>query len=714
MDVVVCDGPERKISFRSGLTVYEEAWVDGLYCVLGWNGAGYLSSVITKPVVPSLNISDFADPQAFRVEIDGQDLRSHWEYSDFEQDDGENRVHTVLTLRHGLRPVTIRVHTVVDGTPVLVRWLEVTNDGSGPAALASVSPWSGGLQTTRRWAQHLSGDESLYSLGYMANTHWGNEGEFRWYPLPDAKYTIGGRRSRDKHRHPMFVLRNNGTGEIFIGQLAWSGGYTLAFDLNADVGGVDDMAAHLSFEFGPDAPAPLRVLAPGETIASPEVHMGMVFGGLDDGVQAMHDHIRQSVFDLPLARGRTSWVEALIGPEVDMSATSVEHEIELAEKLGAEVFIIDAGWYTPPNGEAEWNVRVGDWVVNEARYPGGIDPIRDLVHQKGMLFGLWIEPERLGPASRTLAEHPEWVATDYDGGRLKGNPSMLNLGDPEVAAWALEQLRGVLINYGLDFLRWDYNVGRIGTAGCSLHDGYWENNYWRYYESFDNIMRSLRAEFPNVVFENCASGGARTDLATVRWFNHTWVTDWQIAPRSFAITNGMTMALPPEYVDRLVAGQSGHVTAELMFQLRLVLFGRPSLGQFHPVGTVMNPQQLESVRHTLDIYKEFVRPMARDSRVYHHTPDVGGPEPKDWGVLELASKDGGSGIVAVFRLSGPGSAAPEVVVKLRGADISKRYRVRFDNSGSETELSGYCLVKEGVPVRLEGALTSELLLFTAK
>jgi alpha-galactosidase len=70
--------------------------------------------------------------------------------------------------------------------------------------------------------------------------------------------------------------------------------------------------------------------------------------------------------------------------------------------------------------------------------------------------------------------------------------------------------------------------------------------------------------------------------------------------------------------------------------------------------------------------------------------------------------------VGVFRLSGPGSAPPEVVVKLRGADIAKRYRVRFDNSGSETELSGYRLVKEGVPVRLEGALTSELVLFTAK
>jgi len=69
-----------------------------------------------------------------------------------------------------------------------------------------------------------------------------------------------------------------------------------------------------------------------------------------------------------------------------------------------------------------------------------------------------------------------------------------------------------------------------------------------------------------VIFENCAGGGGRTDIGMVKRFGHTDVTDWQIAPRSFTITNGMTMALPPEYVDRLLGGQSGQTTAEYDFQ----------------------------------------------------------------------------------------------------------------------------------------------------
>ena len=63
----------------------------------------------------------------------------------------------------------------------------------------------------------------------------------------------------------------------------------------------------------------------------------------------------------------------------------------------------------------------------------------------------------------------------------------------------------------------------------------------------------------------------------IRRFSHTWVTDWQLVPRSFTVTNGMTMDLPPEYVDRLIAGQNGHLSGDLDFQLRLLLFVSPTL-----------------------------------------------------------------------------------------------------------------------------------------
>ena len=130
-----------------------------------------------------------------------------------------------------------------------------------------------------------------------------------------------------------------------------------------------------------------------------------------------------------------------------------------------------------------------------------------------------------------------------------------------------EQISRVISENELDFFRLDYNVGNIGAGFQSIRDGYVENNYWRYYEALYAIFAQLRQRFPNVIFENCASGGARTDIGMVRYFSHTWVTDWQIAPRSFSITNGMTSALPPEYVDRLFGmGQSGHLRSEFDVQ----------------------------------------------------------------------------------------------------------------------------------------------------
>jgi hypothetical protein len=113
----------------------------------------------------------------------------------------------------------------------------------------------------------------------------------------------------------------------------------------------------------------------------------------------------------------------------------------------------------------------------------------------------------------------------------------------------------------------------------------------------------------------------------------------------------------------------------------------------------------------LDLYKGFVRPFMATGRIYHHTPAFDGPEPKGWGVLELVARDRGRGIAGVFQLSDP--RAPEYLLKARGLDVGKRYRVTWDNSGQSCEVDGFTLMKQGIPVRLEGALTSELLLFEA-
>lgn len=704
VDAYLQEEPYHSICYRSGLTVYEESLIGGRYVSSGWNGSGYPLSVVNMPdAALRLRPENFTMPQAFQLEMDGQFLGSHWEWAGFDKVKTEGGLHVMVLLKHMVRPVSVAVHTLLDGTPVLTRWIEITNDSGNIAALGALAPISGALQTTGGWEDFLREDSPLYHLGYMEYARPLNEGNFQWHALPNAGYGVYGKFRRERHRHPMFILKNEATGEVFTCQFAWSGGFAFEFDLNADTS-FGNTAAHLGFKVAMDAFAPLRTLAPHETVKSPGVHIGMLFGGLDDAVQGMHDHIRKSVFT-PKIHGKSCWVEAGIGPEVEMTEEMTMRLVDDAAYLGAEVFFIDAGWYV--KNEMEWADRCGDWHVSKDRYKNGLAPIREKVRKNGMRFGLWMDAERIGNMSETARNHPDWIVRTYCDKRSEGD--MLDLTNPEAASWMESEITRVIEENDLDFFRLDYNVSGFDTLSFTKREGFVENNFWRYYEAAYDLFDRLRARFPDVIFENCASGGGRTDLGMVSRFNHTWVTDWQIAPRAFSITSGMTMALPPEHVDRLIAGQGGYVTASLAFQARLLLFARPTLGSFYPYGAEMNRKQMEYVRDFIRLYKDFVRPFMLSGKIYHHTPVFKGIEPKGWGILELASDDSTKGIVGIFQLSNP--LEQETVVRLRGVDVAKRYEVTLDNCGRTTSASGYALANDGVRVRLEGALTSELIIY---
>lgn len=183
----------------------------------------------------------------------------------------------------------------------------------------------------------------------------------------------------------------------------------------------------------------------------------------------------------------------------------------------------------------------------------------------------------------------------------------------------------------------------------------------------------------------------------------------QMAPRSFRIFNGMSMALPPEYVDRnFGSGQNSHTRADLDFQCRSCMFGHLTVCGVHPLGATPNPEHLRRIKHHLEVYKNAIRPWQRTSRIYHHTPVFEGHDPRGWGVLELVSEDRARAVVGLFRLRGP--AEREVLLRLRGLDEGRTYRVRFDNSGHTATVSGWELMRQGMTVALDHALTSELLI----
>jgi alpha-galactosidase len=222
----------------------------------------------------------------------------------------------------------------------------------------------------------------------------------------------------------------------------------------------------------------------------------------------------------------------------------------------------------------------------------------------------------------------------------------------------------------------------------------------------------IRQRFPKLVMENCASGGGRNDLGMAKRFHHSISSDWQKLPRAVRILNGMTLAMPPErlaYFPGVIDG--AHTRSDLDAQMRRSILGVPMVSGLCPERRFYNPQQIESARHHIEIFKAFIRPFLSACRVHHHTPVLLGREPHGWCALECVAEDYTRAVVSVFRLAGSTDATYRL--HARGLDLGRRYKVTFDNERMVVEKGGEELRREGLSITVGHALGSQLLLFQA-
>ncbi|OGV47974.1 MAG: hypothetical protein A2X49_01315 [Lentisphaerae bacterium GWF2_52_8] len=196
--------------------------------------------------------------------------------------------------------------------------------------------------------------------------------------------------------------------------------------------------------------------------------------------------------------------------------------------LKYDTFWIDAGWYGPDREvspteyeNSDWGTTVGDWRVNQVPHPGGFRPIADAVHGLGMKFLLWVEIERVMPGTPVANAHPDWILS------TKENPRslLLNLGKKEARDWAIETVATLVQNEGIDYYRQDFNFNTVP---------YWAENdagdrvgisEAKYVAGLYEFWDTLHARFPNMLIDNCASGGRRIDFETMSRSICLWRAD---------------------------------------------------------------------------------------------------------------------------------------------------------------------------------------------
>jgi alpha-galactosidase len=711
--VLLRSGEAAGARYFSGHVVLDEAFLGGRLCTRYWSTAGQ--------VVPEMYAGKVAwavdEPaDSFAVSIDGRDLAGGYEWVDAREEKDSSGLRAAgpgvacaaVHLAHRASGTEVTIHTRLDGGPFVVRWLEIANRSSRAVGITGACPF-GGMVWTRRIDEHLPPaaggvQPSPFELAYNHRFEWGQEGDFWFEPLADGVKTVnGGKVGRSGWGRPAFWVRDVVNGQTLVCELAWSGNYEFSLDCRIRPAA---KVAKLFFRMGLSGQnTVLRVLLPGETVKTPAVHAGYFHEDVDRIVQATHEHVRCVVMPVQIPGGHVEIEANHRGYLCDReNEPDLKQDEEVAAAIGAEMYVIDAGWYG--NDPNQWWNNTGDWRAG-SWLPNGLEPVATHAKKLGMRFGLWVEIEAAGANSTLQKQHPGWLLP-RNGKPI--NNRALDFSNPEVVRWAESEIERIIKQYDLDMYRIDHNHV-ISPSGSRKYEGFTEDLTWRYYEGFTGMFERLRKKFPKVVFQNCAGGGGRLDWGTLGLFHNTELSDWMRMPRGLRILNGVTLSLPPEILLRTFGTEVGEhdLDGDLDAQLRMVCLCRPIFRGIAPNLAELTPFLKERIDHHLGLYRSFIRPVLVESRVFHHTPFMPLYGSSPWCVLEYASRDGLRGVAGVFRTSGEGG--DEFVLKPRGLRLDRSYRVTCDNRGESFVASGSDLARTGVVVRLANTMSSELVMF---
>ena len=221
-----------------------------------------------------------------------------------------------------------------------------------------------------------------------------------------------------------------------------------------------------------------------------------------------------------------SWMYCYANLDVD----ALIRQVDCAADMGFEGFMIDAGWF---GRSANWGEEVGDWVENTESGPcGRLIEVSDRVRERGMIFGLWFEPERAAKDCRAVREHPEY----YISGKY------LDFSNPDAVAYMLEVISSQIDKYHVGWVKFDFN--------STIPQDPSKNAFYRYMQGQKDFIRRLRERYPELYITNCASGGFRMELGQAEFSDSFWLSDNQGPYEGIRIVKDTLKRMPSALIER--------------------------------------------------------------------------------------------------------------------------------------------------------------------
>jgi len=576
-------------------------------------------------------------------------------------------------------------------------WTEIRHKEKGPVLLNNFASSMLHFDAHKYWLTNFHGD-------------WAEEAKIKDNELTSGIKILDtklGTRA-DMYQSPFFLMSldepsTENHGELIAGTLAWTGNFRFAFEV--------DEQNSLRVVSGMNTYASQYKLLPDQSFITP----GFIFTYSNTGRGTASRNFHRWANKWGVLNGETPRTVLLNNWEAtgfDFDEEKLTHLFDDTKKLGADLFLLDDGWFANKYPRNDDKTSLGDWEENKTKLPHGIGYLVKTATGKGTRFGIWVEPEMVNPKSELYEKHPDWILKtpnrpeDYFRNQL-----VLDLLNPKVQDFVYGVLDNMLTaNPGIAFIKWDCN--RMITNAWSP---YLKDNqsalYIDYVRALYKVLDRLRAKYPSLPMMLCSGGGGRTDYGALPYFTEFWPSDNTDAFERVFIQWGYSYFFPSYTM-------ACHVTSwgkqSLKYRTDVAMMGRLgydiNLDKFTPEEWAFSQQAVKN-------YKRLY-PVIAHGEQYR----LISPYNENRAVLMYVDTEKTKSVVFSYNLhSRYGESFANV--KLQGLDASKQYKVEEINTADGKPgnwswqgkiFSGDYLMKAGLPVSGGGELTSVVIELTAQ
>lgn len=621
--------------------------------------------------------------------------------------------HAIRHTDSNISETTIEMKDKIYPLSVYIRFKTYAKENIISQSVSIVNNGAKKIELNRFYSAFLPLHKSSYYLTHFHGT-WANEMQMVEEQLLPGVKKIESKKGvkTTQSENPSFLLSINRpaseeSGEVYAGSLAWSGNYALSFEL--------DEAGILNILGGANPFLSKYNLQPKQEFSTPEMILTYSNKGKGQVSRNYHDWARKYA----LAHGdhiRPIVLNSWEGAYFSFNENTITEMIDSAADFGIEMFVLDDGWFGnkyPRNGD---NAGLGDWQTNTTKLPRGINYLAEYAHNKGLKFGIWIEPEMVNPDSELAKKHPEWIVKSGKRDIMPmRNQWLLDLSNPQVQDFVVKTFDDVVaLSPYISYIKWDANrhVDNVGSDYLPAND---QTHFWiEYTKGLYKVYERIRAKHPDIMIQLCSSGGGRLDFGALKYHDEFWASDNTSPLHRIFIQYGTNLFFPSIAAGSHVSTAPNHQTGDIApvkFRFDVAMSGR--------MGMEMQPKDIKGdevgfAKEAIKNYK-LIRPIVHFGDLYRLASPY---DENGWASHMYVAKDKKQAVLFAYSLKYH-NRTMWLETRLSGLDANKKYKITELNKKGGGSLmdkgdtfTGEYLMNAGLNLNIKNQFESAIILIT--